>query len=137
MSLGTVRPLRQRMIEDMTIRQLGEKTQHDYVRVVRDFAAFLGRSPDLAEPEGLLSPAHRLNPHSYQTPGSPPAVSSPEGFRTPTPGRPQPTALGRHPKPSTQAEVGFRPESRHSRPPPNGNDRPMRRACFGLSQFYV
>jgi integrase/recombinase XerD len=52
-SLGTVRPLRQRMIEDMTIRQLGEKTQHDYVRVVRDFAAFLGRSPDLAEPEDL------------------------------------------------------------------------------------
>jgi site-specific recombinase XerD len=41
------------MIEDMTIRQLGEKTQHDYVRVVRDFAAFLGRSPDLAEPEDL------------------------------------------------------------------------------------
>ena len=53
MSLGTVRPLRQRMIEDMTIRQLGEKTQHDYVRVARDFAAFLGRSPDLAEPEDL------------------------------------------------------------------------------------
>ena len=53
MSLGTVSPLRQRMIEDMTIRQLGAKTQHDYVRVVRDFAAFLGRSPDLAEPEDL------------------------------------------------------------------------------------
>ena len=53
MSLGTVSPLRQRMIEDMTIRQLGEKTQAGYVRVVRDFAAFLGRSPDQAEPEDL------------------------------------------------------------------------------------
>jgi integrase/recombinase XerD len=53
MSLGTVSPLRQRMIEDMTIRQLGEKTQAGYVRVVRDFAAFVGRSPDLAEPEDL------------------------------------------------------------------------------------
>jgi site-specific recombinase XerD len=46
-------PLRQRMIEDMTIRKFGVKTQHDYVRDVRNFAAFLGRSPDLAEPEDL------------------------------------------------------------------------------------
>lgn len=42
-----VSPLRQRMIEDMTIRQFGEKTKRDYVRLVRDFAAFLARSPDL------------------------------------------------------------------------------------------
>lgn len=48
-----VTPLRQRMIEDMSIRQLGEKTQHDYVRVVADFARFLARSPDQAEPEDL------------------------------------------------------------------------------------
>ena len=46
-------PLRQRMIEDMCIRQFGEKTQRDYVRVVADFARFLGRSPDQAEPEDL------------------------------------------------------------------------------------
>jgi hypothetical protein len=47
------------MIEDMSIRQLGGKTQNDYVRVVRDFAAFLGRSPDLAEPEGRQRPFER------------------------------------------------------------------------------
>src|SRR5688500_4780203 len=41
------------MIEDMAIRQFGPKTQHDYVRVVADFARFLGRSPDRAEPEDL------------------------------------------------------------------------------------
>ena len=46
-------PLRRRMIEDMTIRQFGAKTQNDYVRVVRDFSRFLGRSPDTAEPEDL------------------------------------------------------------------------------------
>jgi site-specific recombinase XerD len=46
-------PLRQRMIEDMSIRQFGPKTQQDYVRVVADFARFLGRSPDRAEPEDL------------------------------------------------------------------------------------
>lgn len=48
-----VSPLRQRMIEDMSIRQFGPKTQHDYVRVVADFARFLGRSPDQSEPEDL------------------------------------------------------------------------------------
>jgi len=41
------------MIEDMTIRQFGDSTQNNYVRVVRDFAAFLRRPPDQAEPEDL------------------------------------------------------------------------------------
>ncbi|WP_225118101.1 hypothetical protein [Bradyrhizobium sp. BRP22] len=41
-----VSPLRRRMIEDMTIRKFAPKTQHDYVQRVKNFAAFLGRSPD-------------------------------------------------------------------------------------------
>ena len=53
MSLEAVSPLRRRMIEDMTIRQFGEHTQRDYIRQVREFTAFLGRSPDQAEPEDL------------------------------------------------------------------------------------
>ena len=53
MTSGPISPLRQRMIEDMTIRRFGAKTQNDYVRVVRDLAKFVGRSPDLAEPEDL------------------------------------------------------------------------------------
>ena len=53
MTSAPTTPLRQRMIEDMSIRQFGEKTQRDYVRVVADFARFLGRSPDQAEPEDL------------------------------------------------------------------------------------
>ena len=48
-----ISPLRQRMIEDMTIRQFGASTQNNYVRVVRDFAVFLRRPPDQAEPEDL------------------------------------------------------------------------------------
>jgi site-specific recombinase XerD len=46
-------PLRRRMIEDMTIRKLAPKTQQGYVRVVKDFAAFLGRSPDTASFEDV------------------------------------------------------------------------------------
>jgi integrase/recombinase XerD len=53
MSSAPTTPLRQRMIEDMSIRQFGEKTQRGYVAVVADFARFLGRSPDQAEPEDL------------------------------------------------------------------------------------
>ena len=53
MSPEAISPLRQRMIEDMSIRQFGEKTRRDYIRQVRAFAAFLGRSPHRAEPEDL------------------------------------------------------------------------------------
>jgi integrase/recombinase XerD len=43
----------QRMIDDMTGRRFKEKVQRDYVRHVRTFAAFLGRSPDTATSEDL------------------------------------------------------------------------------------
>src|SRR3954471_15302659 len=48
-----ISPLRRRMIEDMTIRKLAPKTQHDYVQRVKNFAAFLGRSPDTASFEDV------------------------------------------------------------------------------------
>jgi integrase/recombinase XerD len=48
-----VSPLRRRMIEDMTIRKFAAKTQHDYVQRVKNFAAFLGRSPDTASFEDV------------------------------------------------------------------------------------
>src|SRR5215470_7690655 len=46
-------PLRRRMIEDMTIRKFTPKTQHDYVQGIKNFAAFLGRSPDKASFEDV------------------------------------------------------------------------------------
>jgi integrase/recombinase XerD len=45
--------LRQRMIEDMRMRKLSPKTQAAYIRAVRRFAAYLGRSPDIATVEEL------------------------------------------------------------------------------------
>jgi len=55
--------LRQRMIEDMTVRGFTETTQHDYVRHVRAFAAFLGRSPDTATGEDV----RRFQLHQSET----------------------------------------------------------------------
>lgn len=48
-----VSPLRLRMIEDMRMRRLNGKTQVAYIRAVRRFAGFLGRSPDTASAEDL------------------------------------------------------------------------------------
>jgi integrase/recombinase XerD len=53
MSDKPINPLRQRMIDDMTARRFSEDTQRDYVRNVRNFTAFLGRSPDTATSEDL------------------------------------------------------------------------------------
>jgi site-specific recombinase XerD len=41
------------MIEDMRMRKLAAKTQSGYIRAVRHFAGFLGRSPDTASAEDL------------------------------------------------------------------------------------
>jgi lysophospholipid acyltransferase (LPLAT)-like uncharacterized protein len=48
-----ISPLRQRMLEDMAMRGLREDTQHDYIRFVRSFVAFLKRPPDTATPEDI------------------------------------------------------------------------------------
>src|SRR6202023_888095 len=53
MTEQAISPLRRRMIEDMTIRKFAQKTQHDYVQRVKDFASYLHRSPDTAKPEDV------------------------------------------------------------------------------------
>jgi integrase/recombinase XerD len=48
-----ITPLRQRMMDDMRMRKLAEKTQSHYLRAVRQLTVFLGRSPDTATVEDL------------------------------------------------------------------------------------
>ena len=40
-----MKPSARRMIEDMTIRHFVARTQTDYIRTARTFAAFFGQSP--------------------------------------------------------------------------------------------
>src|SRR6201989_867250 len=47
----TVRPLRQRMIEDMAARKLNPHTQRSHISSCKRFAAWLKRSPDTATPD--------------------------------------------------------------------------------------
>src|SRR3984893_8656251 len=48
-----ISPFRQRLIADLAIRRLGPKTQHEYIRRVKGFADFLGRSPAKATAEDV------------------------------------------------------------------------------------
>ena len=48
-----ISPLRQRMIEDMSMRKLAPKTQAGYIRAVKNLTCFLGHSPDTATAEEL------------------------------------------------------------------------------------
>jgi integrase/recombinase XerD len=45
--------MRGRLVEDMVIRGYSAHTQHDYVRVVENFTAFLGGPPDFADVEDV------------------------------------------------------------------------------------
>ncbi len=73
MSKKPISPLRQRLIDDMTARRFSEDTKRDYVRNVRKFAAFLGRSPDTATSEDL----RRYQLHMAQQQASPGTSSQP------------------------------------------------------------
>lgn len=53
MAPHTMSPLRKRMIEDMRIRGMGDCQRRSYLLGVKDFAFFLGRSPDTATPNDL------------------------------------------------------------------------------------
>jgi site-specific recombinase XerD len=64
--------LRQRMIEDMSLRNFSEKARKDYVRHVKTFAAFLGRSPDSATPDDL----RRFQLHQSKNGVQPPTMYS-------------------------------------------------------------
>jgi integrase/recombinase XerD len=48
MTEARISPLRQRMIEDMTVRKFAPRTQEGYIRAVKGFSAFLAASPDTA-----------------------------------------------------------------------------------------
>ena len=48
-----ISPLRQRMIEEMQMRQLAPKTREAYIRAVLHFTRYLRRSPDTATAEEL------------------------------------------------------------------------------------
>ncbi|WP_255587281.1 phage integrase N-terminal SAM-like domain-containing protein [Hephaestia mangrovi] len=51
--VGAISPLRQRLIDDMTMRHFSHETQRNYLRDVGRFATWLGRSPHTAIAEDV------------------------------------------------------------------------------------
>ena len=72
MSEKPISDLRRRMLEDMAVRKLGDKTRHDYIRHVEAFARFLGRSPDTATAEDV----RRYQVHLTESGVQPPTLNS-------------------------------------------------------------
>ena len=72
MSETPISPQRARMIEDMSVRRFGEKTQKDYIRRVKTFSTFLGRSPATASSEDL----RRYQVHQSKEGAQPPTINS-------------------------------------------------------------
>ena len=64
--------LRRRMFEDMAVRRLGEKTQHDYIKHVETLTRFLGRSPGTVTAEDLRA----FQVHQLQQGAKPPKMNT-------------------------------------------------------------
>ena len=54
MTETAISPLRQRMIDDVTVRHFVEETRTDHIRQIGSFTAFPGRSSDTASPENMV-----------------------------------------------------------------------------------
>jgi integrase/recombinase XerD len=67
-----ISPLRQRLINDMTVRNFVPDTQREYIRAVKNFTIFLKRSPDTATAEDLR--AFQL--HMTETGVRPPTINA-------------------------------------------------------------
>jgi integrase/recombinase XerD len=67
-----ISPLRRRMLDEMSIRQFGEKTQADYIRHVETFTRFIGRAPDTATPDDLRA----FQTHQRASGAQPPSINS-------------------------------------------------------------
>ncbi len=67
-----ISPLRQRMVDAMAVRNFSDKTRHDYIRHIKSFASFLGRSPDTASADDL----RRFQLHQRQNGVQPSSMNS-------------------------------------------------------------
>jgi len=61
--MAELSPLRRRMIEDMTVRNLSPATQRSYISAVSKFSRYFGRSPDRL----TLDDVHAFQVHLVST----------------------------------------------------------------------
>src|SRR5512138_1019105 len=74
--MAEISPLRRRMIEDMTVRNLSPATQQSYLNAVSKFSRYFGRSPDRLS----LEDVHAFQVHLVAT-GDLVACTEPDRLR--------------------------------------------------------
>lgn len=84
-----VSPLRRRMLEDLRMRKFAPRTQAAYLRAVRQFARYLGRSPDTATVENLRDYQLHLVDHGVSPISLNAAISGLKFFFEVTLGKPE------------------------------------------------
>jgi integrase/recombinase XerD len=84
-----ISPLRRRMLEDLRMRKFAPKTQAAYLRAVRQFARYLGRSPNTATVEDLRDYQLHLVDHGVSPVSLNAAISGLKFFFEVTLGRPE------------------------------------------------
>ena len=77
-----ISPLRRRMLDEMSIREFGDKTQADYIRHVETLTRLIGRSPGTATPDDLRAFQARQRATGVQPPSMNSAVSALRFFFT-------------------------------------------------------
>ncbi len=124
----SISPIRRRMIEDMTIRKLAPTTQTSYIRAVRNFTDFLGRSPDRATAEDLRRYQLHLASSGTSGPGINATVTALRFFFTVTLGRGAAEKDREIPDRAKVSRLCLRrePADRHVLDPPSRS--PLRRA---------
>jgi site-specific recombinase XerD len=84
-----ISPLRRRMLEDLRMRKFAPRTQATYLRAVRQFARYLGRSPATATVENLRDYQLHLVDHGVSPVSLNAAISALKFFFEVTLGRPE------------------------------------------------
>lgn len=77
---AAVSPLRRRMIDDMSVRNLSPATQRSYIHAVKRFSPFHGRSPDqlgLEDARGILRLTKLWRMESTRADGAMPFMAAP------------------------------------------------------------
>ena len=122
MTHASVSPLRQRLIDDMTIRHFAPRTQEAYIHAIRRFSAFLGASPDQAGFEDV----RRYQLFLIETGASPPPSTTPSrpcasSSRSPCTSLRSCSSAVR----ARAAQAAGGPQSRRGRPPARGGAHPQ------------
>jgi hypothetical protein len=80
MTEQAISPLRRRMIEDMTIRKFAQKTQHDYVQRVKEFASYLPNPPTTSRVSASCSQFHSSQSTPSRSPPRSPKSRKPQSI---------------------------------------------------------